>query len=75
MNNHLLILKIDFQIEKKLLVLLNPYSGEKRTRSVYNFQILPILDLINFKIDVIGKSFLMKKNLVKYIYFANSGLF
>ncbi len=49
-----LYLKTGFQVEKNLLVLLNPYAGEHKTRSIYNLNILPILELVNFKIELIG---------------------
>ena len=34
----------DFQTPKNVLLLLNPYSGEKRTRYYFNHQILPMFN-------------------------------
>jgi hypothetical protein len=42
------------RIQKKLIVFQNPYSGEKKTRSVFNHEILPLLETTNFELDIFG---------------------
>lgn len=41
------------QIEKRVLILINPYAGEKRTRSILNFMVSPLMELASITTDII----------------------
>ena len=42
------------KVNNEILVLINPHSGEKRARSIFNHQIHPLLELGNFTYNLIG---------------------
>ena len=40
--------------KKRLIVFQNPFSGDKKTRSVFNHEILPLLESANFELNIFG---------------------
>ena len=54
------------QLKRKLLVLLNPHCGEKKTRSTFSNQIEPLLRMAKFEYTLIGNNYAKITNKIKY---------